>query len=194
VSYPSFKNYLKTLRELLKRKHPGLATESLVLADVCSRYGKLAGLSEKDIKTLSLAALYKNLGAIHVSNEVVEQSFSHPNQTVAHFSGWLRESKELAVMSGLEEVATVLDQYQSRGIPSHKLARIFQVLNAWVACRHRRGWEHPMNDKEAFIELKQRANLAWSDPNVVSHFLHHLPLATQPHSPTDLPMPLVTQS
>jgi hypothetical protein len=192
VSYPSFKNYLKTLREILKRKHPDLAAESLVLADVCSRYGKLVGLSDNDIKTLSLAALYKNLGAIHLSQEALEQSFAHQGQTMTPQVDWLQESSDLAAMSGLNEVAIVLEQYHDRRIPAHRLARIFQVLNAWVICHKRQGEPTPINNREAVVELQQRAHLSWSDPTIVSHFLAHFPWGSHPYGLSTLP-PLTEQ-
>jgi hypothetical protein len=85
-----------------------------------------------------------------------------------------KESAQLARDAGLKEVSEVLEQYHLRSIPENHLARIFQVLNAWVSCRQRKGWRSSMSDKEALIILKQRAELKWSDPKVVFHFIEHL--------------------
>ncbi|NJL47827.1 MAG: hypothetical protein HC929_10525 [Leptolyngbyaceae cyanobacterium SM2_5_2] len=174
MSYPSFHSYIKTLRSLLKRKQQWLLEESILLADLCLAYGTIAGLSDRDKRTLFLAAHFKNLGAIYLDNHCLEQEFRDHNQIISQMDGLFKESAHLARDAGLEDVAHVLEQYHLRAIPDHHLARVFQVLNAWVSCRQRKGWRSSMSDKEALIILKQRAELKWSDPKVVFHFIEHL--------------------
>jgi response regulator RpfG family c-di-GMP phosphodiesterase len=187
MSYPSFHTYLKTLQELLKRKKPELAQESTVLANLCQAYGQRIGLTEREITTLLLAAYYKNLGALTISHRVFCQSFDHYGQLMARVVSWFEESSELAETAGLPEVATVLSQYYQRTIPAHPLAKIFQVLNAWVSCHQNRGWRLAMSDRDALIVLKQRAILAWSDPKVVAQFIRLMPTASRSSQPPLLP-------
>lgn len=177
MSYPSFRTYLRTLRELVKRKSPSLADESIVLSNLCLHYGRQVGLPERDIKTLFLAAHFKNLGAVTMSGGVFSNSFDHYEQLMACVSDWFEESARLAQEAGLPDVALILTQYYHRAIPKAPLAKIFQVLNAWVACHQKRGWRSAMSDREALIVLKQRAMFAWSDPEVVAQFLRLLPLS-----------------
>lgn len=174
MSYPSFHSYVRMLRGLLKRKRKWLFEESVFLADLCLSYGTIAQLSERDKKTLFLAAHFKNLGAIYIDDQYLEQEFRDHSQIVTALEVLFRESAQLAEDAGLAEVAEVLRQYHLRAIPENPLARIFQVLNAWVSCRQRKGWRSAMSDKEALIILKQRAELQWSDPKVVFHFIEHL--------------------
>ncbi len=174
MSYPSFHSFIKLLRSLLKRKQPWLFEESIFLADLCLAYGTIAGLGDRDKKTLFLAAHFKNLGAIYLSDQSLEQEYRDHSDAVAQMEVLFRESAQLARDAGLEEVADVLEQYHLRAIPQNSLARIFQVLNAWVSCRQRKGWRSSMSDKEALIILKQRAEMKWSDPKVVFHFIEHL--------------------
>lgn len=174
MSYPSFHSYIKMLRSLLKRKRKWLFEESVLLADLCLSYGTIAQLSERDKKTLFLAAHFKNLGAIYIDDQSLEQEFPDHSQVVAQLETLFRESAQLAEDAGLPEVAEVLRQYHLRAIPKNQLARVFQVLNAWVSCRQRKGWRSSMSDKEALIILKQRAEMQWSDPKVVFHFIEHL--------------------
>jgi hypothetical protein len=174
MSYPSFHSYIKMLRGLLKRKRKWLFEESVFLADLCLSYGTIAQLSERDKKTLFLAAHFKNLGAIYLEDQVLEQEFKDYSQIVTHLEALFQESAQLAQDAGLTEVAEVLRQYHLRAIPEHPLARVFQVLNTWVSCRQRKGWRSSMSDREALVILKQRAQLQWSDPKVVFHFIEHL--------------------
>lgn len=183
MSYPSFRTYLKTLQELLKRKKPDLAQESTVLANLCLAYGQRIRLDERAINTLLLTAYFKNLGALTISHGVFCQSFDHYGQLMSRVTSWFEESTELAEMAGLPEVATVLSQYYHRSIPDHPLAKIFQVLNAWVSCHQNRGWRLAMSDRDALIVLKQRAILAWSDPKVVAQFIRLMPTASSPGRP-----------
>lgn len=174
MSYPSFHSYIRTLRSLLKRKQRWLLEESTLLADLCLAYGSIAGLSDRDKRTLFLAAHFKHLGALYLDDSCLEQEFRDHDQAVVHMEILFRESAQLARDAGLDEVANILEQYHLREIPTYHLARVFQVLNAWVSCRQRKGWRSSMSDKEALIILKQRAEMKWSDPKVVFHFIEHL--------------------
>ncbi len=174
MSYPSFHSYIRMLRSLLKRKRKWLFEESVFLADLCLSYGTIAQLSDRDKKTLFLAAHFKNLGAIYLEDQYLEQEFREHSQIVENLEVLFRESAQLAEDAGLKEVSDVLRQYHLRAIPTNYLARVFQVLNAWVSCRQSKGWRSSMSDKEALVILKQRAELQWSDPKVVFHFIEHL--------------------
>jgi hypothetical protein len=174
MSYPSFHSYIRTLRSLLKRKQRWLLEESTLLADLCLAYGSIAKLSDRDKRTLFLAAHFKNLGAIYLEDSCLEQEFRDHTQAVSQMEILFRESAQLARDAGLDEVANVLEQYHLRAIPEYHLARVFQVLNTWVSCRQRKGWRSSMSDKEALIILEQRAEMKWSDPKVVFHFIEHL--------------------
>lgn len=174
MSYPSFHSFIKLLRSLLKRRQPWLFEESIFLADLCLAYGTIAGLGDRDKKTLFLAAHFKNLGAIYLDDQHLRQEYLDHGEAISQMEVLFAASAQLAKESGLNEVADVLEQYHLRAIPQNHLARIFQVLNAWVSCRQRKGWRSPMNDKEALIILKQRAEMKWSDPKVVFHFIDHL--------------------
>lgn len=174
MSYPSFHNFIKLLRSLLKRRQPWLFEESIFLADLCLAYGTIAGLGDRDKKTLFLAAHFKNLGALYLDDQNLKQEYLDHRDAVAQMEVLFRESAQLARDAGLSDVADVLSQYHLRSIPQNPLARIFQVLNAWVSCRQRKGWRSSMSDKEALIILKQRAEMKWSDPKVVFHFIEHL--------------------
>jgi hypothetical protein len=174
MSYPSFHNFIKLLRSLLKRRQPWLLEESIFLADLCLAYGTIAGLGDRDKKTLFLAAHFKNLGAIYLADQNLKQEYLDHRDAMVQMEVLFRESAQLARDAGLDEVADVLEQYHLRAIPQNSLARIFQVLNTWVSCRQRKGWRSSMNDKEALIILKQRAEMKWSDPKVVFHFIEHL--------------------
>ncbi|MGB3199891.1 MAG: hypothetical protein WBA99_03255 [Nodosilinea sp.] len=174
MSYPSFHNFIKLLRSLLKRRQPWLFEESIFLADLCLAYGTIAGLGDRDKKTLFLAAHFKNLGAIYLDDHNLKQEYRDHRDAVVQMEVLFRESAQLARDAGLDDVADVLSQYHLRAIPQNPLARIFQVLNAWVSCRQRKGWRSSMSDKEALIILKQRAEMKWSDPKVVFHFIEHL--------------------
>jgi response regulator RpfG family c-di-GMP phosphodiesterase len=173
MTYPTFKTYLRTLSSLLRRKAYWLVEESQDLALLCQDYSKALNLSHSERKSLLLAAYFKNLGALYINNYVLEREFRDHNQLVASLNTWFSESVSLAKDAGLPEVALILDQYHQRKIPDHKLARIFQVLNAWVACQQKKGWRKSMSEREALIILEQRARLRWSDPMVVRHFVHH---------------------
>ena len=174
MSYPSFQNYLKTLRSLLKRKSKWLLEESVLLADLCLAYGSLAGLSEQDKKTLFLAAHFKNLGALYLNDVVLRQEFEDHGQMIANMNTWFAESTQLAKDAGLKDVAVILEEYHHRAIPKHPLAKVFQVINAWVACRQQKGWRDSLSEREALIILRQRAQMEWSDPDVVSQFIDHI--------------------
>ena len=174
MSYPSFHSFIKLLRSLLKRRQPWLFEESIFLADLCLAYGTIAGLGDRDKKTLFLAAHFKNLGAIYLDDQSLKQEYRDHGDAILQMEVLFRESAQLARDAGLEEVADVLEEYHLRAIPQNPLARIFQVLNAWVSCRQRKGWRSSMSDKEALIILKQRAEMKWSDPKVVFHFIEHL--------------------
>jgi hypothetical protein len=173
VSYPSLRSYIKTLRGLLKRKSSWLAQESMALADLCLAYGTLAGLTEREKKTLFIAAYFKNLGAVFLNNLVLEQKFDSYPQVQAHLGSWFQESAELAREAGLAEVAVILEQYHPRTVPEDKLAKIFQVLNAWVSCRHPKAWRAPMGEEETLAALEERAQLQWSDAYTVYHFVEY---------------------
>jgi hypothetical protein len=173
MSYPSFKTYINTLGHLLKRKGSWLLKESHELAKLCQVYGKVLNLDHRDRKTLLLAAYFKNLGAIYVSDYLLEQEFRDHEQMQTCLSTWFVESAELARDAGLDDVAVILEQYYLREVPQDRLARIFQVLNTWIACQQRKGWRHSMTEKEARIILEQRAQLNWSDPSIVNHFVQH---------------------
>ena len=174
MSYPSFRSYIKMLRSLLKRKRKWLFEESVFLADLCLSYGTIAQLSERDKKTLFLAAHFKNLGAIYLDDQCLEEKFHDQSQITSKLDILFKESAQLAEDAGLTEVAEVLHQYYLRAIPQNHLARIFQVLNAWVSCRQRKGWRSSLSDKEALCVLEHRAEMLWSDPKVVFHFIEHL--------------------
>ncbi|MBE9138452.1 hypothetical protein IQ254_14850 [Nodosilinea sp. LEGE 07088] len=174
MSYPSFHSFVKLLRSLLKRRQPWLYEESVFLADLCLAYGTIAGLTDRNKKTLFLAAHFKNLGALYLDDENLKQEYPDHSEALTQMGALFNASTQLAKDAGLEEVADVLSQYHLRAIPPNHLARIFQVLNTWVSCRQRKGWRSAMSDKEALIILKQRAEMQWSDPKVVFHFIEHL--------------------
>lgn len=173
MSYPSLRSYIKTLRGLLRRKSSWLAQESILLADLCLAYGTLAGLTERERKTLFLAAHFKNLGAIFLEDGVLQNEFQSHQQVISYLNPWFVESSQLAREAGLTDVSEILDQYYHRAVPHHKLAKIFQVLNAWVACRHRKAWRPSMSEKETLSILEQRAQQEWSDPYTVYHFIEY---------------------
>ncbi|MEM1310411.1 MAG: hypothetical protein AAF892_08960 [Cyanobacteria bacterium P01_D01_bin.71] len=173
MSHPSFSSYLKTLSSLLHHKGSWLQQESKDLARLCQVYGKQLNLSHTERKILLIAAYCKNLGALYISDYLLEQEFRDHGNMVASLNTWFAESARIARDAGLDEVATVLEQYHLRQVPSNKLARVFQVLNTWVACQQDRGWRHPMSAREARVILEQRAHLHWSDPLIVRHFVHY---------------------
>ena len=172
MSYPSFSSYLKTLSSLLKHKGVWLQQESQDLARLCQLYGKQLNLSHTEHKTLLMAAYCKNLGALYINDYLLEHEFRDRRHMMTALSPWFVESVRIAQESDLPEVATILEQYHLRKVPKYKLARIFQVLNTWVACQQERGWRHPMSEREARVILEQRARLRWSDPIIVRHFVH----------------------
>jgi hypothetical protein len=174
MSYPSFHSYIRTLRSLLKRKQRWLLEESTFLADLCLAYGSIAGLSEQQKRTLFLAAHFKNLGALYLDDHCLHQGFDDHKQALKEMQGLFTESAQMAREAGLKDVAVVLEQYYQRAIPGDYLARVFQVINAWVSCRQRKGWRSSMGDKEALVILRQRAEMGWSDPEIVFHFIEHL--------------------
>ncbi|HIK45129.1 MAG TPA: hypothetical protein IGR64_09610, partial [Leptolyngbyaceae cyanobacterium M65_K2018_010] len=102
MSYPSFHSYIKTLRSLLRRKQHWLLEEAILLADLCLVYGTIAGLSDRDKRTLFLAAHFKNLGAIYLDNSSLEQEFRDHNQLVSEMEVLFKESAQLAKDAGLE--------------------------------------------------------------------------------------------
>lgn len=171
MSYPSFKTYIKTLSGLLTLKGSWLMRESRELADLCLVYGKSLDLNVKEMKTLLLAAYFKNIGAIYLSDYLLDQEFRDHNQMMASMNIWFGASIQIAKNAQLTDVATILEQYHLREIPEHKLARVFQVVNTWVACQQHKGWGQPMTAREAKLVLEQRAQLQWSDPSIVGHFL-----------------------
>lgn len=173
MSYPSFKNYICTLRGLLKRKKSWLLEESALLSSLCLEYSDMAKLTPGERKTLCLAAYFKNLGAIYISDYLLEQEFSSHGEMLACLNMWFVESSQLAIDAGLTEVATILDQYHRRATPENKLAKIFQVLNTWIACQQDKGWGQAMSDREARLILEQRAQMNWSDPHTVHAFLKY---------------------
>lgn len=173
MSHPSFSSYIKTLSSLLKRKGRWLQEESQDLAWLCQTYGQQLRLNQDEHKTLLLAAYCKNLGALYISDYLLEHGFRDHSNMVASLNTWFIESAQIARDADLEEVALILEQYHLRKVPSHKLARIFQVLNTWVACQQERGWRNPMTEREARVILEQRARLRWSDPLIVRHFVHY---------------------
>lgn len=173
MSYPTFRNYLKTLSSLLKRKGIWLLQESRELGEACRSYSKVLGLTEAERKSLLLAAYFKNLGALYISDYLLDQEFRDHTQMTASLNVWFAESVQLAKDAGLDEVAIILEQYHLREVPTHQLARIFQVLNTWVACQQAKGWGHLMTAREAKLVLEQRAQCNWSDPSIVKHFLLH---------------------
>ncbi|MGF1458063.1 MAG: hypothetical protein ACFBSG_03455 [Leptolyngbyaceae cyanobacterium] len=173
MSYPSFSSYLKILSSLLKHKGLWLQQESRELAYLCQVYGKQLKLSHTDRKILLMAAYCKNLGALYVSDFLLEQEFRDHGLMMSSLSTWFVESVRIAREADLEEVAIILEQYHQRSVPKHKLARIFQVLNTWVACQQEKGWRHPMTEREARVILEQRARLRWADPIIVRHFVHY---------------------
>jgi len=175
MSYPSFYAYLRTLRELLRRSSPALHDESMLLADMGLAYGQMIGLSEQEKKSLFLAAYYKNLGMVCGSNGGAATPAERPL--------WLEDSIELAQAAGLDEVVTILSQYPHHAIPANKLARLFQVLNAWVVCLQQRGWQLAIEEREAAIILEQRAHLGWADPAIVAHFVAYCPMTERPATP-----------
>ncbi|NEQ47360.1 MAG: hypothetical protein F6K00_29010 [Leptolyngbya sp. SIOISBB] len=172
MSHPSFSSYLKTLSSLLKHKGVWLQQESQDLARLCQLYGKQLNLSHTEHKVLLLAAYCKNLGALYISDYLLEHEFRDHRHMMTSLSPWFVESVRIAKESDLPEVAAILEQYPLRKVPHNKLARIFQVLNTWVACQQERGWRHPMSEREARVILEQRARLKWSDPLIVRHFVH----------------------
>lgn len=174
MSYPSFHSYIRTLRSLLKRKQRWLLEESTFLADLCLAYGSIAGLSEQQKRTLFLAAHFKNLGALYLDDHCLHQAFNDHQQALKQMQGLFTESAQMAREAGLKDVAVVLEQYYLRAIPEDYLAQVFQVINAWVSCRQRKGWRHSMGDKEALVILRQRAEMGWSHPDIVFHFIEHL--------------------
>jgi hypothetical protein len=171
MSYPKFKNYINTLRGLLKRKKSWLLEEAAMLSGLCLDYSSKLQLSESDRKTLCLAAYFKNLGAIYISDYLLDQEFSNHGEMLSSLDIWFVESRQLAQGAGLTEVATILDQYHRRIVPAHDLAKIFQVLNVWVACQQRKGWGQAMTPHEARVVLEQRAHMHWSDPATVYTFI-----------------------
>ncbi|MEM9120310.1 MAG: hypothetical protein AAF827_09900 [Cyanobacteria bacterium P01_D01_bin.6] len=172
MSHPSFSSYLKMLSSLLKHKGVWLQQESQDLAHLCQIYGRQLNLSHADRKILLMAAYCKNLGALYISDYLLEHEFRDHRHMMTALSPWFVESVRIAQESDLPEVATILAQYHLRKVPKYKLARIFQVLNTWVACQQERGWRHPMSERETRLILQQRARLRWSDPLIVRHFVH----------------------
>lgn len=172
MSKPSFSSYLKTLSSLLKHKGIWLQQESQDLARLCQLYGKQLNLSHAERKILLMAAYCKNLGALYISDYLLEHEFRDHRHMMTALSPWFVESVRIAEEADLHEVATILSQYHLRKVPTDRLACIFQVLNTWVACQQERGWRHPMTEREARVILEQRARLRWSDPLIVRHFVH----------------------
>jgi response regulator RpfG family c-di-GMP phosphodiesterase len=172
MSQPSFSSYLKMLSSLLRHKGVWLQEESQDLARLCQLYSKQLNLSHENRKVLLMAAYCKNLGALYISDYLLEHEFRDHRHMMTALSPWFVESVRIAQEADLAEVATILAQYHQRKVPQDQLARIFQVLNTWVACQQERGWRHPMSEREARVILEQRARLKWSDPLIVRHFIH----------------------
>ncbi|RZM78900.1 hypothetical protein [Leptolyngbya iicbica] len=172
MSQPSFSSYLKLISSLLRHKGVWLQEESQDLARLCQLYGKQLALSHENRKVLLMAAYCKNLGALYINDYLLEHEFRDHRHMMEALSPWFVESVRIAREADLDEVATILEQYHQRKVPQDQLARIFQVLNTWVACQQERGWRHPMTEREARVILEQRARLKWSDPLIVRHFVH----------------------
>ncbi|MEM9006805.1 MAG: hypothetical protein AAGE59_25170 [Cyanobacteria bacterium P01_F01_bin.86] len=157
----------------MKTKGNWLLKESKDLAELCLIYGRCLKLPPEDQKSLLLAAYFKNLGAIYLSDYLLDQEFRDHSQMMASMNIWFAASTQVAKEAGLDEVVAILQQYHLREIPQHRLARIFQVLNTWVACQQPKGWGKPMTARETRLILEQRAQLHWSDPSIVGHFLEY---------------------
>ncbi len=178
MSYPSFSHFISILRAQLRHRANWLAEESKYLAKCCIEYGGKIGLEEHNGKVLYLASYLKNVGALYLSSEVLNEKLGPIDQHTS-IKGWQLLSEQIARQGGLTDVAEVLGEYYQRGIPESQIASIFQVCNCWAACRTQKGYRAPMSVHDSRITLQQRAELSWSDPHLVEHFLSVFPDAAQ---------------
>lgn len=173
MSNPSFNQFLSTLRTQLRIKAGWLADESVALDRTLRNYGIALELSTADIRQLQVAAYMKNLGAIYLDSAVLCEQLPSPLLQSA-LKTWQLLSLEIAKASEMDAVVTILEQHAQRRSPDDRLASVFQVVNAWVACMTPKGYRAPMTASEAKATLLQRVELGWSDRAVVDHFLQTL--------------------
>jgi len=176
MSYPSFSHFVGILRSQLRHKASWLAEESKAIARVCIEYGGRIGLEEHNGKVMYLSSYLKNAGVLYLSSDVLNQKLGPIDQHTA-IKSWQLLSEQIARQGGLTEVADVLSEYYQRGTPDSQIASIFQVCNCWAACCTPKGYRGPMSVHDARITLQQRAELGWSDPVLVEHFLTVYPPA-----------------
>jgi response regulator RpfG family c-di-GMP phosphodiesterase len=174
MSYPSFSSFVGCLRAQLRHKAAWLAEESKYLAKCLVDYGRIINLETADAKTLYLCAYLKNTGALYLSREALETRVSDAHQH-SSIKSWQLLSAQIAREAELSTCATILETYYQRGTPEDYLAGVFQVVNVWAACRCPKGYRGRLDLKETRIVLTQRANLNWSDPALVEHFLSTFP-------------------
>lgn len=173
--YPSFNQHVLAIRAILRHKAGWLADESASLAQALLRYGKIISLEPMPAKVLTLAAYYKNLGALYLPPEILTKEIKSQVLHLACTQTLHLLSAQIAKEADLPDVCAVLEGYYHRGIPRDQLTRLFQVVNAWVSCRHPKGWRPALTIHDSVITLQQRAEMEWSDPVLVAHFLEHFP-------------------
>lgn len=170
MTYPSFSSFPRTLRAILRQKASWLADESTQLAKALLIYSQAIGLEDINLRVLYLSAYFKNLGAVYLPEKLLSQRLNE-TETMTAIKSWQLQSAAIARQSGLGRVSCIMDAYYHRAIPDDQLASIFQVVNCWVACRQPKGYRAAMSIADSRIVLQQRAEMEWSDPALVQHFL-----------------------
>jgi response regulator RpfG family c-di-GMP phosphodiesterase len=174
MSYPSFSQVLNLLGALLRCKADWLAEESQYLSRVLVYYCKQIDVEVHNARLLALTAYLKNLGALQIPDAILSNGDPSIAETT-HVRTWHLEAEKIARAFGVEVSAKVLSTYYHRSIPQDMLTKVFQVCNAWAACRYAKGYRTGMSLHDARVTLQQRAAMGWSDPAVVEHFLAHFP-------------------
>jgi len=163
---------------MLSAKAMWLADESVALAEALRTYGGYLHIEPHNQITLHMAAYLKNVGAIYLSSSALSSELSNPASHTAVKTSQLISAR-VARHAGLTQVASILDDYYQRSIPGDQLTSIFQITNAWVSCRQMKPYRQPLSISDAKVALRQRAEMCWSDPNLVEHFIACYPEANE---------------
>ncbi|MBD1871983.1 hypothetical protein H6F75_00665 [Nodosilinea sp. FACHB-131] len=174
MSHPSYRHFIGVLHGMLSAKAAWLADESQQLSAALRDYGAIIHVEDHSLRDLEVAAYLKNMGALYLSGDVLAQRTDRPTELGA-IKVWQLLSARIARHSGMDQVALILDGYYQRSIPEDQLTSLFQVVNCWVSCRTQKGYRLPMSLVDARMTLEQRANMCWSEPALVEHFLSHYP-------------------
>jgi diguanylate cyclase (GGDEF)-like protein len=178
-------NSIKAILKTLTKKYAEERIHSERVSNLCELIGNALGLQEDDVKELTMAGMYHDIGKISLPDAILKKPGSLTKEEYAIVKEHTNNGYQiLRAADGYSNLAQIVlyhhEWYNGNGYPKGLkgeaiplYSRIIAVADAFEAMTSKRPYKHSISETAALKELKACAGTQF-DPKIVAVFIEQI--------------------